>query len=199
MATGKQFELNASHPTLDFVNTLEDGIDLLPDYESLLRFSAAVGLSPESAIRGLTKLDSKAKDSAVKEAHRLRENLRRIFSAVAHNSAVANGDLAELNGYLEQVLRHRQLNRTGKAYEWAWKNPELSAASPLWPITLSAADLLASERLALVRECDSDTCGWLFLDTSKNHSRRWCDMKTCGNRFKARSYYQRLREAGEAK
>jgi predicted RNA-binding Zn ribbon-like protein len=61
----------------------------------------------------------------------------------------------------------------------------------LWPIASSAADLLTSERLKKVRLCEAKTCTWLFLDESRNHSRRWCDMKVCGNREKARRHYQR--------
>jgi predicted RNA-binding Zn ribbon-like protein len=129
----------------------------------------------------------------------LRETLRTIFSATARNHPIGNEDLAQLNNYLEPALRHRRLSRNGKTLVWGWSNLEVDANSPLWQIVLDAAELLTSEKLTLVRECDSETCNWLFLDTSKNHSRRWCDMKTCGNRFKARSYYQRLREAAEAK
>jgi predicted RNA-binding Zn ribbon-like protein len=53
--------------------------------------------------------------------------------------------------------------------------------APLWPIARDAAELLASDRLEYVRACASKTCEWLFLDESKNHRRRWCDMTKCGN------------------
>ena len=43
----------------------------------------------------------------------------------------------------------------------------------------------------LVRECGASDCAWLFLDTSKNHHRRWCDMTRCGNRAKVRRFYAR--------
>jgi len=52
-------------------------------------------------------------------------------------------------------------------------------------------DLLTSDRLSAVRECAADDCAWLFLDESRNRSRRWCDMKVCGNRQKARLHYHR--------
>lgn len=65
----------------------------------------------------------------------------------------------------------------------------------LWPITLSAADVLLSPDLHQLQECPGPGCGWLFLDTSKNHKRRWCTMEGCGNRAKARSQYQRKRQA----
>ena len=65
----------------------------------------------------------------------------------------------------------------------------------LWPVTRSAAELLVSGELSRVRTCANDTCGWLFMDTSKNRSRRWCDMNDCGNRAKARRHYARKRAA----
>jgi predicted RNA-binding Zn ribbon-like protein len=65
----------------------------------------------------------------------------------------------------------------------------------LWPTVRSAAELLASNNLPFVRACSSKTCQWFFLDTSKNHLRRWCSMKLCGNRAKVRKFYARQREA----
>src|SRR5207302_22567 len=63
----------------------------------------------------------------------------------------------------------------------------------LWPVIRSAADLLVSGEAQRVRRCASETCDWLFLDTSRNHSRRWCDMSGCGNRAKARRHYARAK------
>jgi predicted RNA-binding Zn ribbon-like protein len=62
-------------------------------------------------------------------------------------------------------------------------------------VARAAADLLVSPERALVRECASGTCSWLFVDRSRTHQRRWCSMKTCGNRAKARRFYTRRREA----
>lgn len=198
MADGPEFQLNAGNRALDFINTLDGVVDLLPDYPSLLRFCEATGVLSSAALRALNRLEKIEKEAVMHAVPQLRETLRNIFSAIAHDRPSDSSDLAQLNNYLEEALQHRRLSKNGRTFAWGWMDPEMDAASPLWPIVLDAAELLASERLTLVRECDSETCGWLFLDNSKNHSRRWCDMKTCGNRFKARSYYQRLREAAEA-
>jgi predicted RNA-binding Zn ribbon-like protein len=61
-------------------------------------------------------------------------------------------------------------------------------------VSRAAAELLIGEDIGYVRQCASDDCSWLFLDKTKNHRRRWCDMKSCGNRDKARRYYQRQKE-----
>src|ERR671930_579256 len=79
----------------------------------------------------------------------------------------------------------RRPRRIANGFAWV-------ADDVLAPVVWSAAELLTSGPLERVRECPGDdTCGWLFLDTSRNGSRRWCDMRTCGNRAKARRYYRR--------
>jgi predicted RNA-binding Zn ribbon-like protein len=77
---------------------------------------------------------------------------------------------------------------------WSWRGLGRQVAAPLWLLAQEAADLLLSNRVAQLRSCASDTCRWLFLDTSKNHTRRWCDMKVCGNRMKARRFHARQAE-----
>jgi predicted RNA-binding Zn ribbon-like protein len=67
----------------------------------------------------------------------------------------------------------------------------------LWPIVRSAAELLTSEDLGRVRRCGREGCDWLFVDSSKNRSRRWCSMEMCGSRVKSRRYYYRKREEGQ--
>ena len=74
---------------------------------------------------------------------------------------------------------------------WQWADSGADPNLPLWILSQSVSDLLLSEDMTRVRTCDVDTCRWLFLDTSKNHTRRWCNMKVCGNRMKARRFQAR--------
>ncbi|MBI4413448.1 MAG: CGNR zinc finger domain-containing protein, partial [candidate division NC10 bacterium] len=76
-------------------------------------------------------------------------------------------------------------------FAWRWTGDGQRLDRMLWAVTRSAADLLTSGELAAVRECEAETCAWLFMDRSRNRSRRWCDMKACGNRAKARRHYER--------
>ena len=78
-------------------------------------------------------------------------------------------------------------------FTWTWLDEPLSLDTPLWPVARSAAELLTSSELSALRLCASDRCAWLFLDTSRNGSRRWCSMRTCGNRAKARRHHARVR------
>lgn len=96
-----------------------------------------------------------------------------------------------MNQEIGDALRHARLVEQGGGFVWGWdENPSLER--PLWPIARSAAELLAHpDALAQLRECASDTCEWLFLDRSRNHTRRWCDMNDCGARTKVRRFRAR--------
>ena len=83
----------------------------------------------------------------------------------------------------------------GACFSWTWDCNEEALDGVLWPVVRSAAELLTSEEAKLVRECASDTCTWLFVDRSRTHRRKWCDMAVCGNRAKARRHYQRRAQA----
>ena len=97
----------------------------------------------------------------------------------------------------------QQLDRDGIArtngFRLEWRDKPVRLEAPLWRVARSATDLLTSPDLQLVRECEDNACRWLFVDRSRNHSRRWCDMKVCGNRIKARTFYrQHKKTASEA-
>jgi predicted RNA-binding Zn ribbon-like protein len=189
MADAQEFQLTAGNIALDFANAP------LPDYAALLRFCEESGALTAAQTRVLTRgAPHNQKESVMREAILLRETLRKIFTPIVRQHAVASADLAKFNDCLADVLRHRKLVQRAKTFAWTWEG-EGDLSSPLWPVVFAAGELLTSGQLPRVRECGDETCRWLFLDTSKNHSRRWCDMKICGNRVKARSYYRRMREA----
>ena len=77
----------------------------------------------------------------------------------------------------------------GGGYDWSWAGRPDDLARPLWPVARSAVELLTLGDLARVRECPgAGDCGWLFYDTSRNGSRRWCSMEGCGSRVKMRRH-----------
>jgi predicted RNA-binding Zn ribbon-like protein len=83
--------------------------------------------------------------------------------------------------------------RNESGFTWGWDKQSDALDRMLWPVARSAADLLTSDHLNRVHQCGGKDCTWLFVDTSRNHSRQWCDMGDCGNRAKARRFYQRTR------
>jgi predicted RNA-binding Zn ribbon-like protein len=118
--------------------------------------------------------------------------LYRVFSAIAQEKKPVADDLQLISECTREALRHRELVPLNGGYGWQWRSDLKNPFDRLlWPMAQSAADLLTSPELKIVRFCEAPDCEWLFLDHSRNRSRRWCDMKICGNRQKARRHYRR--------
>jgi predicted RNA-binding Zn ribbon-like protein len=196
------YELTAGDLGLDFVNTLEhhDGPvleDMLTSWPELVEWAVKAGLATPQVAGGLRKLGTKnprAADTVFSRALRLRECLYRIVTALLAKRHPATDDLNLFNDFLTEAHAAVVLRSTpgGLAFDLpvTSERPE----SVLGPVVMAAARLLTSpETLARIRRCDMETCRWFFVDRSKNHSRRWCDMKVCGNRAKAREFHRQHR------
>jgi predicted RNA-binding Zn ribbon-like protein len=167
----------------------------LVDYAALLRWSSeAESLTPARARRlGRVAGDQPAVAAkALERALALREAIFEVFSADAHGKAPPPAELARLNSELESALAHARVERSAAGFAWAWAFDDEPDA-PLWPNARAAAELLVSPERRLVRECASETCLWLFVDRTRNHGRRWCEMKGCGNLSKVRRHRKRRR------
>jgi len=191
---------------LDFANTAdwhaaEQPVELLRSHADLLAWCQRVDLLDAEEFDTLLAVAAAyptAAQSALERAIALREALYSIFSRHAHHAPAEADDLATLNRALVEASAHLRLVERGPGFAWYWQAPPDALERILWPIARSAADLLTSADLARVRECAGYPCGWLFLDTSRNHSRRWCSMEGCGNRAKARRHYARERAKGSS-
>jgi predicted RNA-binding Zn ribbon-like protein len=124
------------------------------------------------------------------EAKALREALYAVFSAALRKRAPPDQPFELINQRLGLALSHARIKRAAQEYEWSWESPEMLDA-PLWPVVHDAGELLVSDSVERMQECASDSCGWLFLDLTKNRSRRWCAMSGCGNRHKVRRFRDR--------
>jgi predicted RNA-binding Zn ribbon-like protein len=129
-------------------------------------------------------------EEAVGTARRIRELLFRLFSNARNNSEPEKKDIETFHAAYAEAISHGQLRKDDNHFSTTWNAGETFDAL-LWPILHSAGELLLSDELGHVKECPG--CGWLFLDTSKNQSRRWCSMNTCGARDKMRRYHKRRR------
>jgi predicted RNA-binding Zn ribbon-like protein len=191
----RPFELIAGHPALDLVNTLdwrfrdEGPEELLASYDDLLRFSAQSGLLTSKQIRQILR---SATESAAAEAlvacRELREAAAEILYAAVDDRTPAASQIKTVERHFKEAREHQQLAWSGSRLVWEWPASETGAELPLWMLSESTARLLISEEMRRLRACEKLDCRWLFLDTSKNHTRRWCDMKICGNRMKARRF-----------
>jgi predicted RNA-binding Zn ribbon-like protein len=208
-----KFELIGGNVCLDFINTLDDRPsaepkELLKNYYELARFGEDTGILTPAQLDFFYERVHLAPDEAedaLRRARHLREALHEIFSAVMNQKTAPQGAMNRLNANLHDAALHSRLvqpevvqsktpQREGRL-EWRFDDLTSSFNAMLWPIARAAADLLASPEVALVRACSSPTCQWLFLDTSKNHHRRWCSMKQCGNRAKVRKFYAKKKTA----
>ncbi len=184
---------------LDFVNTVGgrqggSNTEHLTDYADLLMWSEHAGILGAAAAQRLAELAAAHTDHAAQAWGRaidLREAMFRLFDAVARGLPHPDDDLALVNRQLSMAMSRAQLRLVGGEFVWGWADED-ALEQMLWPIVRSAADLLTEGEIGLIKECESDTgCGWLFVDTSKNHRRRWCSMDDCGNNAKVRRYRQR--------
>ena len=183
---------------LDFVNTvggIRTGVhdDKLQTYDDLVAWAVHGGAIPQeqgSTLKSLGHRRSEMSARTLGEAKALRESLHGIFSAALKQQAPSKQAFEFVNQRLGLAMSHARIKRAAEKYEWTWEPPEMLDA-PLWPVVHNAGELLASESLDRLRECASDTCGWLFLDLTKNGSRRWCAMSGCGNRAKVRRFRDR--------
>lgn len=133
-------------------------------------------------------------EHAFGEALELREALYRIFRTIAEEGEPASADLDVLNRALSEAPPRAHLVRADGGYAWRLGDLKLETAALLAPVIWAAGDLLIEPARIKVRRCANDECVWLFLDDSKSGTRRWCDMKACGNRAKAHRHYAKMKK-----
>lgn len=198
------FELNAGRLCLDLANTvrsrpLSEKIDLIDSYEDLLAWArqATILTAGEAATLGeAARAQPRAAVGALTQVRVLREALYGLFSARAAGLAATPSDLRTINRAIGRAMTKAGLSPSASGeFEWSWPDAPLDLDRVAWWVARSAAELLTSKDLTGVRECAGYDCGRLFLDGTKNRSRRWCDMATCGNRAKGRRHYERRRSS----
>ncbi len=115
-------------------------------------------------------------------------NISKNLAAGTENAARDIGDLADMHS---TCIARARLIKHDKGFVWSWSPQEALVESILGPITLSAITLLTQSDLSRIKQCQGNHCGWLFFDTTKNKSRRWCEMEVCGNRAKQKRHVTR--------
>jgi predicted RNA-binding Zn ribbon-like protein len=195
------FKLLGGRLSLDFANTADwhasdQPVEFLTSYSDLVAWSQHVGILTDHQVQHLLKEAARRPVDATavfERAIALREAIYQIFSAISHGRPPQADDLATFNAELSRALAQSRIVSTAEGFVWDWAGAEDALDWMLWPVVHGAAGLLTSEELDRVGQCADDRCGWLFLDTSRNRSRRWCSMEDCGNRAKARRHYERKR------
>lgn len=186
---------------LDFVNTVDprrpgERRDYLTDFADVLDWFDTVDVALPRSLSWLRRRAAVAPDEANGAHHKavvMREAIFHLVDASRLGSPVRPADLTKLNQALGDSIGHRVLaasDRGGVREEWRRAD---ALTQVLWPVAIDTWDLVTEPELAQVRQCplDAGGCGWLFLDASRARNRRWCDMRTCGNRAKVRAHYSR--------
>jgi predicted RNA-binding Zn ribbon-like protein len=198
-----EIELAGGALALDFANTVggthvRPTHDHLRGYDDIVGFARLAGaLEPKLARRLVERAAREPmRAAAVYELGiRLREAIWAVFSALASGEVPRDDDLDLIGDAAAAGAARSRLLYDRDGIGWSLPSDEDELERPLWEIARSATDLLTSERRDRVKECASETCEWVFLDRSRNRSRRWCDMSDCGNRAKARRFQAKRRGA----
>jgi predicted RNA-binding Zn ribbon-like protein len=185
--------LVGGHPALDFLNTIHDWTapdprDHIAGWPDAVAFGRAAGLLSRGEAE---RLSAGAPGGEMPRLRALRATLERVSGALVTGAAPAPTDLAHLAREAAEAAGAAAWRKTGLRLERQIAVDRAGAAALRLRIAEGAAGLLSSPRMDLVGRCPS--CGWFFLDTSKNRSRRWCSMAMCGNSAKAKAYYRRRR------
>jgi len=207
----RRFGLRGGVPCLDFVNTLawrltDSAVEYLGSYEDLLAWGRQAGLlAPDETevLSGWAATHPEEARATLSRTVALREAVHRVLCAAIAREPQDEGALSTLNRELSVALsRLRVAPVAGDAYVWAWERGGEDGGGPLerplWPVARSAAELLTSAKLGRVKVCGGEGCGWMFLDESRNASRKWCESRDCGNRERVRQYLARKKRTSDS-
>lgn len=207
----RRFGFRGGVPCLDFVNTLgwrltDRPAEYLGSYEDLLAWGRQAGLlAPDETevLSGWAATHPEEARATLSRAVALREAIHRVLSAAIAGEPQDEAALSTLNRELSVALsRLRVAPVAGDTYVWAWEQGGEDGGGPLqrplWPVARSAAELLTSAKLGRVKICGGEGCGWMFLDESRNASRKWCESRDCGNRERVRQYLARKKRTPDS-
>jgi predicted RNA-binding Zn ribbon-like protein len=189
-------------PCLNFANTSSGrGTPLrqehLHSFDLLLTWTEHAGLTTRTLRQRLSRLAAQHPRTAahvLRRALALREAIHATGAALANAAPPPAPALAVINRELAAAMVQARLRPANGGFAWDWAAAPAALERVLWPLARSAADLLVAPLHARVKQCPGHGCGWIFLDLTKNGSRRWCEMEVCGTRHKIRRYRDRRRK-----
>ncbi len=191
----------AGNLCLDFHNTVSWNIDKpveenrLESYEDVVTWAVHAGATDVMSadrLLGAARSDSHEADVAIKRVLDLRQVFHDVFAASGRGAQPSASRVEALNRWISALPM--RLTAEGDRFVWDWTAQPTDLTSVIWPVVWSAAMLLHSDEFGRIGECEADDCGWLFVDHSRRHNRKWCQMEVCGNRAKAQRFYRRSQE-----
>jgi len=190
-------KLIAGARCLDFLNTVEDArIERLTSYSEFIIWSKAAGLIDAAGQRRSLALAAKQPQGAARALALVLEAREALADLFGGSVPLRKPAMAVINGILARDRFVLQVESGNAGFHEHWKPDCQELRQPLLVLLREAAALLSSPVQPQIHYCASDDCRWFFLDTSRNQSRRWCQMETCGNNAKAKAHYRRHHTAG---
>jgi len=188
------YKVVAGELCLEFANTVswrgqDKEHDWLHNVSNYIQWGHLVGILSNDEVVLLQQQATENPDDIHAELEKslvLRETIDRIFHHLSQGKQPQSDDIDLLNRHIPEALKHLQVQQHGDEFEWGWTDTEITLAKLRWVVVWSASNLLMSDQLERLGTCDG--CDWLFIDTSRNRSRRWCTMEDCGNRAKVRRH-----------
>ena len=188
---------------LDFCNSGQSarrpsGTESIAGFSDLIDWLEAAGAITGGQAGGLRRAAAASPRAAAQvwgRAIKFRETLFRVLNAKAEGGAGAREDLSDIEAEHARAAPFARLSRTGEGYRWSLDPSAAALDAAMQPLVESAVSLLTSAKLERLRRCGNSTCYWLFIDETKNHSRRWCEMASCGNVLKVRRHREKARSA----
>lgn len=193
-----QLELVGGNICLDFTNSVnrrpDPEVDYFSSYADFLAWAEQaklLNLQERQTLSDLAQQQPEHADNLIGRVRSLRETIYRLFADLAHNQQPNPKDLEAIQSSYAFACQRASLVAEQGSYVFCW-NLTHHLEGPIWPLVYAAGELLRSDQLQRLKICPS--CGWLFIDLSKNAQRRWCSMNSCGARDKMRRYHQRQRD-----
>ena len=192
--------LIGGHRAIDFANTIsgwgEGNEDWLVDYAGFAQWARLTGLIDEAEYK--KALSAAARNPLMAErifaeANELRVALLRLLHAVKAGSTAKADDMTVINHWIKRAAEAFQLRQVARTFQQGWSDNVPVLQKPLLAAARAVGQFLAAANFDLLKICAGRNCAWFFVDLSKNHSRRWCDMAVCGNLAKARRFQGRRR------
>ena len=193
-------------PAFDLVNTASDrggprAQDHLRTADHVVAWARHAGVLDDAGARALRRHNARPRAAAelLRRTRELRALLYAIGTAVAAGSPPRAADLDRLTRIHARALAQARLALAGAGFAWRWDAARAPVAAVLGPLALSAVDVVMRAERRRIKQCGGDHCGWLFIDTTKNNRRRWCEMEVCGNRAKQKRLRGRRRRIGDGR
>jgi predicted RNA-binding Zn ribbon-like protein len=199
----EKFSLIGNNLFLDFVNTLKmrDGqpFETIERFADFIGWAVAVNLLANQPAEDLFEKwnDENSTASFISETIKFRNVLRKLAETIASGKDVSDKSITAINNRLKNQNGFTEIEKGENGFEKRFRFDLSEPSKLLQPIAEAAADFLCYGNFDFLRKCESSACVLYFYDTTKNHQRRWCSMKACGNQAKAAAFYKRKKRAAE--